>query len=160
MGAPRDLALDLTRVLPAPPAAVFAAFTEPGELAKWWGPRGFTIPSVDFAPRVGASYRIEMQPPEGESFDLVGEFRSVEHPVHLAYSFVWEPPAPDDVETLVGLSFHPVDGSTEVTLNQGPFQTEERRSLHRDGWSETFDRLKRHHHQGESHAPQARPDSS
>ena len=35
-------------------------------------PQGFTIPSVDFDPRVGAAYRIEVQPPGGESFYLVG----------------------------------------------------------------------------------------
>ena len=74
------LQLDLTRVLPVPPEAVFAAFSEADELAQWRGPRGFTIPSVDFRSRVGRSYRIEMQTPEGEPFYLVGEFRDVEPP--------------------------------------------------------------------------------
>src|SRR5829696_3502856 len=135
------LTLELRRVLPAPPNAVFAAFSEAEELAKWWGPRGFEIPRVDFAPRVGQRYRIEMQPPEGESFYLVGEFREVDPPTGLAYTFVWEPPDPDDTETLVALWFREVDGFTEVTLAQGPFSTEERRGLHRDGWTETLDKL-------------------
>ena len=142
-GAP-ELRLDLKRVLPAPPPAVFAAFSEPEELAAWWGPQGFTTPSVDFDPRVGAAYRIEMQPPEGASFYLIGEFREVDPPTRLVYTFLWEPPDRADVETVVELAFREVDGSTEVSFTQGPFRTEERRSLHRDGWTETFDKLEEH----------------
>jgi uncharacterized protein YndB with AHSA1/START domain len=131
----------MTRVLPAPPPVVFDAFADPDKLARWWGPAGFTAPSVDFEPRAGGSYRIEMQPPEGDPFHLVGEFREVDPPRRLAFTFVWEPPDPDDVETLVELSFRDLGDSTEVAFAQGEFKTEPRRELHRDGWSEGFDRL-------------------
>ena len=40
------LSLELRRTLPAPRGVVFAAFTEPDVLARWWGPEGFTIPAV------------------------------------------------------------------------------------------------------------------
>jgi len=130
-------------MLPAPRDAVFAAFTEPEQLSKWWGPKGFTIPRLDFEPRVGASYRIEMQPPEGDAFHLTGEFREVERPERLAFTFVWEPADADDVETVAELSFRDLDESTEVSLSQGPFKTDERLELHRDGWGDSFDRLER-----------------
>jgi uncharacterized protein YndB with AHSA1/START domain len=138
-----DLSLEMKRVLPAAPAVVFGAFSDSSELAKWWGPEGFTIPSVEFDPRVGAPYRIEMQPPEGDPFHLSGEFRDVDPPARLAFTFSWEPPDPDDVETLVDLSLTELDGSTEATFTQGPFRTEARRSLHREGWTESFDKLER-----------------
>jgi uncharacterized protein YndB with AHSA1/START domain len=137
------LILAIERVLPAPPPVVFAAFSDPNQLVKWWGPEGFTTPSVEFQARVGASYRIEMQPPEGDSFYLTGEFREVDPPTRLAYTFAWEDPDPDDVETLVALSFRDLRGSTEVALTQGPFKTEARRALHRDGWTDSFDKLER-----------------
>ena len=136
-----ELTLDMKRVLPAAPAVVFAAFSVPSELAKWWGPQGFTIPSIEFEPRVGGTYRIEMQPPEGDPFYLTGEFREVEPPDRLAYTFAWEDPDPDDVETLVGLSLRELGESTEVAFTQGPFKTEARRALHRDGWTDSFDKL-------------------
>jgi uncharacterized protein YndB with AHSA1/START domain len=136
-----ELMLAMERVLPAAPPVVFAAFSDANELAKWWGPAGFTTPSLEFQPRVGDSYRIEMQPPDGEPFHLIGEFREVDPPARLAFTFVWENPDPDDVETVASLSFRDRGGSTEVALTQGPFKTEARRALHRDGWTDSFDKL-------------------
>jgi uncharacterized protein YndB with AHSA1/START domain len=54
---------------------------------------------------------------------------------------VYEDPDPDDVETLVELSFRDLGGSTEVVFTQGRFKTEARRELHRHGWTDSFDRL-------------------
>ena len=138
-----ELTLDMKRVLTAVPSVVFRAFSDSGELAKWWGPEGFATPSLEFQPRVGESYRIEMQPPEGDPFYLTGKFREVDPPARLAYTFVWEDPDPDDVETLVVLSFRDLGESTEVGFTQGPFKTEARHALHRDGWRDGFDKLER-----------------
>jgi uncharacterized protein YndB with AHSA1/START domain len=138
-----ELMLAINRVLKGVHSVVFAAFSDPSELAKWWGPEGFTTLSLGFQPRVGESYWIEMQPPEGDPFHLIGEFREVDPPARLAYTFVWEDPDPDDVETLVTLSFRNLGESTEVALTQGPFKTEARRGLHRDGWTDSFDKLER-----------------
>jgi uncharacterized protein YndB with AHSA1/START domain len=145
-----ELTLEIKRVLPAAPSVVFGALSAPDELARWWGPAGFTAPSLEFNPRVGDSYRIEMQPPAGDPFYLVGEFREVDPPTRLAYTFVWEDPDPDDVETWVELSFRDLGESTQVALVQGPFKTEARRELHRNGWTDSFDKLERILSQGSS----------
>jgi len=50
-----SLVLEIERVLPAARAAVFAAFTDPNELARWWGPEGFRVANLDFQPRIGES---------------------------------------------------------------------------------------------------------
>ena len=126
----------------ASPERVFRALVEPDQLARWWGPAGFSSPSVDFDPRVGASYRIKMQPPEGEAFHLRGEFREVERPRRLAFTFIWEEPDPDDQETLVTLTLEGLDGPTKLIVDQGSFATESRLELHRNGWSESFERLR------------------
>ena len=70
MARPDGLTLELDRALPAAPSRVFELFTDPGELARWWGPEGFSTPTMDYEPRVGESYRIEMQPPDGDAFHL------------------------------------------------------------------------------------------
>jgi uncharacterized protein YndB with AHSA1/START domain len=136
-----ESALEIKRLLPAIPGVVFGAFSAPDELAKWWGPEGFSVPSLEFNPSVGRGYRIEMQPPDGDPFYLSGEFREVDPPTRLAFTFEWEEPDPDDVETLVGLSFRDLGESTELVLTQDPFRTEARRELHRNGWTDSFDKL-------------------
>jgi uncharacterized protein YndB with AHSA1/START domain len=136
-----DLTLEMTRVFPAVRRVMFGAFSDPNELAKWWGPRGFSTPSLELLARVGVRYRIEMQPPKGDGFYLTGKFREVDPPARLSCTFIWEDPDPDDVDTMVDLSFRDLGESTEVSLRQGPFKTEARRRLHRDGWTDSFDKL-------------------
>jgi uncharacterized protein YndB with AHSA1/START domain len=135
------LTLRLNRVVPAPCAQVFGACTDPNELAHWWGPHGFTTPQIDLDLRVGGAYRFAMQPPDGGVFHLAGEFRAIEPPARLEYTFRWEEPDPDDRETVVNLSFRDVDDATEVALVQSGFATEARRALHEVGWTDGLDRL-------------------
>ena len=135
--------LTLDRVLPAPRPAVWEALTNPRRLSQWWGPAGFEIPEIDFDPRVGAGYRITMQPPDGEPFHLNGEFREVDPPNRLAFTFNWEPPDPDDRETLAELTLTERGEETEVSFSQGPFATEERRAVHEGGWRDSFEKLER-----------------
>lgn len=82
-----------------------------------------------------------MQPPDGELFHLRGEYRAIDPPRRLVYTFEWEEPHPDDQETVVTLSFAEWDGGTRVTLDQRPFATEARRALHEAGWTDGFERL-------------------
>ena len=133
--------LRITRILPASREAVWRSLTDPAELARWWGPKGFTVPDIDFEPRVAEEYRIAMQPPEGDLFHLHGEFREVEPSSRLSYTFLWDPPDPDDRETLVTLSLEERGEETEVGLEQGEFATPARLELHRDGWTDAFERL-------------------
>jgi uncharacterized protein YndB with AHSA1/START domain len=133
--------LRMTRVIPAPRADVWRAMSDADELTRWWGPKGFSTPNVEFDPGAGETYRIAMQPPEGELFRLHGEFRDVDPPSRLSYTFVWDPPDPDDRETLVTLTLSDRGETTEVELTQGEFATQERLDLHDGGWTESFEKL-------------------
>ena len=135
------LSLHLERVLSAPREIVFGMFAEPELLAQWWGPDEFTSTPVELDLRVGGRYRIEMQPPEGESFVLAGEFRIVDPPTRLVYTFRWEPPDVDDRETVVVLSFRNRGGSTVLTVDQQQFANEARLVLHEQGWSDSVKHL-------------------
>jgi uncharacterized protein YndB with AHSA1/START domain len=135
--------LHLEKVLVPPPERVFAAFIDAEQVRRWWGPAGFTVPRLQFDAVEGSDYRLVMQPPEGDVFHIRGTFRAVEAPRRLIFSFIYEEPDPDDQETLVALSFEPADRGTLVILDQGPFKTAARLELHRDGWTDTLDRLER-----------------
>ena len=135
------LTLHLEKLLPAPRERVFAACVEPEKLAEWWGPTGFTIPSVELDVRVGGRYSITMQPPKGQEFHLSGTFRQIDPLRRLVYTFEWEEPDPDDQETVVTLSFFDDGDQTKLVLDQAPFATEARHALHEAGWTETLERL-------------------
>ena len=124
--------------------SVFAAMTDPEQVAEWWGPKGFTCPEVSLDVRVGGVYRIAMRPPVGELFHLVGAYVEVVPPSRLAYTFRWEPPDPDDRETIARLMLRDANGATDVELLQGPFVTEARRDLHQAGWADSLARLASH----------------
>jgi len=135
------LVLRLGRMIAAPRARVWAALTDPAELAAWWGPHGFTSPRVELDLRVGGGYRIAMQPPDGELFRLLGTFRGVEPAARLAYTFTWDPPDRDDRETVVTLVLEERGDEAGLRLTQGEFATPERLALHEPGWTESLDRL-------------------
>jgi len=136
------LVLELTCDLDAPREQVFQALTEPATLAMWWGPSGFTTPEIELDLQVGGGYRFGMQPPEGELFHLAGEFIEIDPPSLLVYTFRWEEPDPDDLETVVRLSLHASDDGTRVSLSQGDFATQARLTLHTDGWTDSFVKLR------------------
>jgi uncharacterized protein YndB with AHSA1/START domain len=133
--------LRLNREVLASRPVVFGACVEPDDLAQWWGPHGFTTPHIELDLRVGGRYRFGMQPPDGELFHLSGEFREIEPPARLVYTFRWEEPDPDDRETVVTMSLGDRGDSTEVVVVQSGFATEERRALHVDGWTDSLERL-------------------
>jgi len=138
---PSAFVLKDQRLLGAPPARIFGMLTEPTELAKWWGPHGFTTPEIELDLRVGGSYRYTMQPPEGEAFHLSGNYLEVGPPGRLVFTFRWDEPDPDDRETVVVLSLEAAGEATDVSLTQTGFATEERLALHRNGWADGFERL-------------------
>lgn len=135
--------LHLEKILAVPPERVFAAFVDADQLRSWWGPAGYTVPSLRFDATEGEDYRIVMQQPDGSVFHIRGSFRAVEPPRRLDFTFIYEEPDPDDQETLVTLTFDSAESGTRVILDQGPFKTTARLELHREGWNDTLERLER-----------------
>jgi uncharacterized protein YndB with AHSA1/START domain len=71
-----------TRVYDAPREAVYKAWTDPKQLAKWFPPEGFTSPRCEVDPRPGGVFRVDMKAPDGPPFDGAvypgaGTFREV-----------------------------------------------------------------------------------
>ena len=57
--------LVIERIFDAPPNLVFKAWTDPKQVAQWWGPKGFTNPVCEMDVRPGGALRIVMRAPDG-----------------------------------------------------------------------------------------------
>ncbi len=64
----------LSRVLAAPRALVFRAWTEPASLGVWFGPQGFTCVTHELDVRVGGRWRFELLASDGKRYDNRIEF--------------------------------------------------------------------------------------
>ena len=57
-------AVHMTRVLNAPRALAFKAWTDPDMVKEWWGPKYFTNPVCEVDARPGGAIRIVMRGPD------------------------------------------------------------------------------------------------
>ncbi|HEX7017752.1 MAG TPA: SRPBCC domain-containing protein [Patescibacteria group bacterium] len=61
--------ITITRVFDAPREKVWQAWTEPELIKQWWGPEGFSAPSIKIDLKVGGKYVYAMRGPEGSEWD-------------------------------------------------------------------------------------------
>jgi uncharacterized protein YndB with AHSA1/START domain len=81
-----DRELVMTRLINAPRERVFAAYTDPAQLPKWWGPNGFTTVTREIDVRPGGLWRFVMHGPDGTDYDNRIRYREIVAPERLVYS--------------------------------------------------------------------------
>src|SRR5439155_265161 len=80
---PADRVLVLTRTFNAPRARVFRAWIDPQQLARWWGPKGFTNPICEVDARPGGAVFIVMRAPDGTDIPVKGMLHELVEPERL-----------------------------------------------------------------------------
>lgn len=141
MNASADRECRVTRVIPAPPEAVFQAWTEPDRIRQWSCPPGATIrdSQVDLVP--GGPYRLLIEAEEGTLHTAFGAYREVDPPNRLVYTWDWEEPESAVGETLVTVEFLADGAATEVVVEHEGFPAAEAAEGHRLGWTWSLERL-------------------
>jgi uncharacterized protein YndB with AHSA1/START domain len=81
-----DAEVVLTRVFDAPRDLVWKAWTDPKQLAQWWGPKDFTNPVCEIDVRRGGKILIHMRAPDGTVYPMTGVFHEIEAPRRLVFS--------------------------------------------------------------------------
>ena len=66
-----------SRSFSAPPEAVFAAFSNPERLARWWGPDGFSNNFETFEFWSGGAWRFTMVGPDNSNYQNISTFESI-----------------------------------------------------------------------------------
>jgi uncharacterized protein YndB with AHSA1/START domain len=113
----------ITRLLNAPRELVWQAWTDPVQLAQWWGPHGFTAPLCELDLRPGGTILIHMRGPAGSPFDMImpmkGMFREIVAPERLVFvsSAFHDETGNPQLEVLNTLTLEERQGKTRLTLN-------------------------------------------
>ncbi len=136
--------LHIERVIAAPPERLFALWTEPEELAKWWGPESFTTPKYAMDVRAGGRWRTTMRRPDGTENTVSGIYRTIDPPRRVVFTWGWD----DDAglrghETEVTVTLEPVPGGTRMVLTQQAFVDRHSRDRHAQGWTSSLMCLER-----------------
>jgi uncharacterized protein YndB with AHSA1/START domain len=134
--------LTIKRRFNAPPAKVFAAWTDPEKVKRWMGPGEVMVQSAESDARTGGRYRWVMKTPAGEVHDVSGVYREVIANEKLV--FTWARKSTPERESLVTLTFKADGGGTLMTLTHEQFFDEEARDRHQGGWNGAMEKLEKY----------------
>ncbi|SDT31945.1 SRPBCC family protein [Bradyrhizobium canariense] len=145
--AARDAArpsLTLTRRLNAAPAKVYAAWTDPEKIARWFGPSQVRAGSVhaDIEARVGGRFRISLDMEDGQHHEVGGVYRELVPNERLVFSWAWH--STPERESLVTVSLKPDGDGTLLTLHHEQFFDQAARDSHESGWIGSLDKLEKY----------------
>ena len=155
--------LILRRRFAAPPAAVYAAWTDSALFARWWGPESVVNEVSALDARVGGAWRVTMRMADDGAFTLSGEYLeavpserlvftmdTAEHPAewHAQLDSFRDTPSGARGGNVTGtVTLRPVETGTEMTLAQYFELPSDRDAYYRmgapTGWGQSFDKLER-----------------
>lgn len=139
--------LTLDRSYDAPLDAVWRAWTDPAQLAVWWGPHGMTTPECEIELKAGGLFRTLMRMADGTEFPSQGIYLEVKDRERLvttdAYAPDWIPTGKPFMTAVTTFSVQ--NGKTRVVSearhwNAEDRETHEKMGFHQ-GWGESADRL-------------------
>ncbi len=141
-----------TRIIAAPRALVFRAWTDPKYLAEWWGPKGFTNPVCEVDVRPGGAIRIVMRapadvPPQYRGdHPMSGTFHEIVEPERLVFTTAVDNAGGERVlEPFVTVTFVEQRGQTTLTVTvrivKATTQAASMLAGMEQGWGQSLDRL-------------------
>ena len=137
-----DREIRIERTFDAPRERVFAAYTDPELIPRWWGPRQYTTKVVEMDVREGGEWHFVQEGGDAEH-GFRGTYREVTPPERIVQTFEWLGlPGHVSVETA---EFEDLGDRTRV-VTTSVFDTPEDRdgmlaSGMESGLTETYDRL-------------------
>jgi uncharacterized protein YndB with AHSA1/START domain len=131
--------VQITHVFDAPREAVWEAWTDPDQVARWFGPEGYEVPreSVDIDLRVGGAWRLMMVGGGGEH-PAPYEIAELDPPRLLVLKCEPLPEYGIHETTFTRVELHEEGGRTRMELSDGPY-TEAKHA--EAGWNGAFAKL-------------------
>ena len=135
--------ITITRVFDAPREVVFKAWTDPDQVATWFGPAGFEVPreSVEIDLRPGGRFRLLMvRGDAGMEHPIDYEVVEVSEPELLVLRSEPNPQVGLHQGTVARIELQEEGGKTRMTLTDGPYTKDGARGAG-GGWEGAFDKL-------------------
>lgn len=92
VATPSDRAIVVTRSFDAPRRLVYAAWTEPELLKRWYGAHGWQVTDAAIDLQVGGSWRVVWDGPGGATMAASGVYREVSPYDRLVYTEAFDDP--------------------------------------------------------------------
>jgi uncharacterized protein YndB with AHSA1/START domain len=140
--APADQQVLITRMFDAPRERVFRAWTDPDEVAAWFGPEHFDTPRdrINIEPRAGGRYELTMvQRDGGAEFPVGYDIVELVEPELIVLRSDPMPEVGMPEPTVVRVEFHDHGDRTRMTLSDGPYPAGLGHA--EAGWNAAFDKL-------------------
>lgn len=116
MNAPlADRTMVLERVIAAPLAAVWAAWSDPAALPAWWGPDGFSCRTKRIDLRPGGEWVFDMIGPDGKVWPNHHRYSRFDAAGGIAYALLWGEDGPKHADATA--RFEDLGGRTKITLS-------------------------------------------
>ena len=133
--------LTMQRRLCAPPAKVFAAWTDPAQIVHWFGPSHVVTGSAraELDVRTGGRFRVSFTTDDGEYHEVGGTYREVVPGQRLVFSWAWH--STPERESQVTVSLKPDGDSTLLTVRHEHLFDQAARDGHVRGWTHSLGRL-------------------
>ena len=133
--------VEVRRVIRAPRERVFQAWTTPEDVKRWSSPGPVEVVSSEIDLRVGGRYTLNMIAPDGGHHDAYGEYRVIDPPRRIVYTWSWVQEA-EVRDTIVTVEFNDLGANgTEVVLRHEGLATAKQRESHGAGWTSILDKL-------------------
>ena len=136
-----EFGLHLERRLPAATDLVYRMHTDPELLAQWWGPKGFSVPSIDSVCTSVVSIESRCSHRRVTSSSSLASSVMSNLMRGWPTRFGGNPPTRTIAKRLWCCRSVDLGKASSLTIDQGVFATVERRALHEQGWTESIDRL-------------------
>lgn len=141
MHTKQNYSLEISKVFSVRVEKMFKAWTDLYQVAKWFGPEGYstTVEKMDLKENGG--YKFIMNPPEdgAEPHVLVGEYKEIVPNEKLVFTWKWEDAENEFPETLVTVHFLDQGENTEVKITHEKLPSKESAEGHHQGWNSTLE---------------------
>lgn len=142
--ATAEQAVLITRIFDAPREAVFQAWTEPDEVAAWFGPESWDTPHVHIDLREGGRYELTMVRRDGGAQYTLGyDVLEVVEPELIVLRSDPMPEAGVLEPTVVRIELHDHGAKTRMTFSDAPHPPAGRKRAEA-GWLAAFEKLNTH----------------